>query len=229
MSSLPIVAIEDQFAPLRKAMEEMIGFVHDATRHGEAAHEVERGLWTRLLAMGHQLLGTYFTLSSPGDAGECLILDDGRELKRLAARARPYRSVFGDVQVERFVYAVREGQKIEAIPLDARLQLPCECTSYLLQEWTEQFMLDSPYGAALTLIERVLGFAAVDAHRGTSSSGDEHARRGVLGAGATTATRGTWDGDRQHRRWEGGVHADERNAGRARQEEDGDAGQRLHH
>jgi hypothetical protein len=177
MSSLPVVSMEDQVAPLREPMAEVIGFVQNAVRHGEAAHDVEQGLWTRLLTMGHQLLGAYFALSGPGDVGERLSLDDGRALKRLAPRARAYRSVFGEFHIERFVYARREGQKIEAIPLDARLQLPGECTSSLLQDWTEQFMLGIPYGAALQLIERVLGVRqsmhTVERHQAAMSAGAE--------------------------------------------------------
>ena len=89
-----------------------------------AVHEVERGLWNRLLELGHALLEGFFAASGNGDEGERLVLEDGREIKRLAARTRPYRSIFGEFRLERAVYGQREGQAIEAIPLDARPSCP---------------------------------------------------------------------------------------------------------
>jgi hypothetical protein len=56
--------------------------------------------------------------------GESLALSDGRVVKRLPARhRRPYPSIFGDFSLERVVYGTREGQVIEAAPLEARLGL----------------------------------------------------------------------------------------------------------
>ncbi|NEV65082.1 hypothetical protein, partial [Thiorhodococcus minor] len=122
---------DDVFAPARSELESMIASVCEAVDAGTAAHTLEAGLFRQLLQLGHRLFESFLALSGPGDAGARLALDDGRIVKRLAARARPYRNLFGAYQIARFVYGPREGQKLEAIPLDAQLQLPEACTSYL--------------------------------------------------------------------------------------------------
>ena len=94
----------------------MMGFVEDSLACEAATHEVERGLWSRLLGLGHALLEAFFAASGDGDEGERLVLEDGREIKRLATRPRPYRSLFGTFRLERAVYGQREGQAIDACP-----------------------------------------------------------------------------------------------------------------
>ena len=44
---------------------------------------------------------------------------------------RPIQNVFGPFVLHRVVYGTREGQKIEAVPLDQRLRLPHGKNSYL--------------------------------------------------------------------------------------------------
>ncbi len=157
MLSLATPTVESHFQPVIEQLQEMMGFVEDSLGCEAAVHEVERGLWTRLLELGHALLEGFFAASGNGDEGARLVLEDGREIKRLAARTRPYRSIFGEFLLERAVYGQREGQAIEAIPLDARLKLPEDCTSYLLQEWNERLMVEMPYAQAGAFLEWLLG------------------------------------------------------------------------
>lgn len=49
-----------------------------------------------------------------------------------------YRSIFGLYSIKRAVYGSREGQKVEFVPLDTRMQLPETRFSYLLQDWNQQ-------------------------------------------------------------------------------------------
>jgi hypothetical protein len=62
------------------------------------------------------------------------------------------------VTKQRAVYGTREGQKIEAVPLDERLQLPQEKNSYLLQDWDQELAVQMPYAAVSATLERILGF-----------------------------------------------------------------------
>jgi hypothetical protein len=148
---------EAVFAPVQNEVESMIMAVREAVETRTAAHTLERGPLRQLLQLGHSLFQGFFTLSGPGDVGECLRLEDGRAVKRLAARARPYRNLFGEYTIERFVYGPREGQKLEAIPLDAQLQLPEQCTSYLLQDWNARLMQAMPYAQAEQFLAQLLG------------------------------------------------------------------------
>lgn len=147
---------EEVFVPVRTEVEAMITTVREAARAGTAAHTLEQGLFRQLLRLGHSLFQSFLTLSGPGDVGERLKLEDGREIKRLAPRPRPYRNLFGEYRIERCVYAQREGQRLEAIPLDARLQLPEPCTSYLLQDWNARLMQAMPYAQAEQFLEHLL-------------------------------------------------------------------------
>jgi hypothetical protein len=142
---------------LIEQMQGLVSFVEASLEDARATHEVEHGLWRGVLALGHSLLGAFFAASGEGDVGEELLTEQARVLKRLAPRPRPYRSVFGEFQLQRFVYGQREGQALEAIPLDAQLKLPETCTSFLLQSWNEQLMIDLPYAQASDLLARVLG------------------------------------------------------------------------
>ncbi|NEX22254.1 hypothetical protein G3480_18410 [Thiorhodococcus mannitoliphagus] len=157
MSSLLPGVPDAVFAPVRGELEAMIASVCEAADVGTAAHTLEAGLFRQLLQLGHGLFERFLTLSGPGDVGASLALEDGHAVKRLAARPRPYRNLFGEYVIERFVDAQREGQRLEAIALDARLQLPEQCTSYLLQDWNAQLMQAMPYAQAEQFLERLLG------------------------------------------------------------------------
>src|SRR5262249_23155816 len=106
------------------ALNDLKAYVERAAREGVTAHEVEAGIWHRVLQLGHQALGLLFTLVGPGDVGEVVILPDGQEVHRLETpHSRVYQSVFGRFQLERVVYGTREGQKIVYVPFDTQLQL----------------------------------------------------------------------------------------------------------
>ena len=154
---VPAVSEHAVFAPVQAEVEALMEMVREAVQEGTAAHTLEQGLWRGVLELGHRLFQGFLTLSGPGDVGARLRLDDGREVKRLAARTRPYRNLFGEFEIDRFVYAQREGRKLEAIPLDQRLQLPEGCTSYLLQDWNARLMQAIPYAHAEQFLEQLLG------------------------------------------------------------------------
>ena len=47
----------DRKSELVELVTELDEYVNDASRHGMPIHEVEKGIWQRLLAMGHEALG----------------------------------------------------------------------------------------------------------------------------------------------------------------------------
>src|SRR5262249_41386074 len=97
-------------------------------------------------------------LQGQGDLGERLTLPDGPEVRRLdGARDRAYRSVFGDFTLSRFCYGSREGQGIDFVPLDARLQLPQSDYSYLLQQWDQTLGCESAFAKVAATIEQMIG------------------------------------------------------------------------
>ncbi len=150
----------DKALPLLPLLHELLAFVQDAAQQGQPAHEVERGIWQRLLGLGHQALGRFFDLQGDGDQGPTLQLPDGRSAQRLEQRhPKDYRSVFGAFRLQRAVYGSREGQKIDLAPLDARLQLPAGDYSYLLQEWDQLLGVEQAFGRVAATLGAILGRA----------------------------------------------------------------------
>jgi hypothetical protein len=144
---------------LLEQVREVVGYVEQCAQAGRAVHEVEKGLWDRVLALGRQALGMFFRLCGDGDEGQWVASAQGRRLRRLEAlHPRDYQSVFGRFRLERVVYGSRESQKIEYAPLDARLELPQSVFSYLLQDWDQALAMEMPYGQVKATLGRMLGF-----------------------------------------------------------------------
>lgn len=140
-------------------IDELVAFIDGSVVEGRSAHEVEKTVWERILALGHQALGLFFSSCGQGDAGKVIQLANGRQVKRLERlHRRPYLTVLGEFTLERFVYGSREGQKIESVPLDARLQLPASKFSCLLQDWDQAMATELPFGKVNDCLSRLLGF-----------------------------------------------------------------------
>lgn len=144
--------------------DEFVGldqFVRNAAGKGLAAHEVERGLWSRILDIGRKALGQFFRMQGTGDMGETVTLPEGSEgesLSRLEGlHERRYVSIFGEYRLRRVVYGSRDKQKIEFVPLDTRLQLPASAFSYVLQDWDQSLCVEQAFGQAKTTVGRILG------------------------------------------------------------------------
>jgi len=145
---------------LRGKIEELMVFVEQAARDRVAAYEVEKCLWEKVLELGREAFGMFFHQCGDGDEGMQVTLPEGREVKKLPApHQRVYQSVFGEFTLERVVYGTREGQKIEYVPLDSRLQLPASRFSYLLQDWDQSLVIETPYAQVNAMIGKILGFS----------------------------------------------------------------------
>jgi hypothetical protein len=147
---------------LKWQMEEVAAqleaFVHGAAEEGQAIHEVERRLWKYLLDLGNRCLGHFLALQGDGDMGETVRTDEGQQWQRLEERHdRRYVSIFGVFELTRVVYGSREGQKIEFVPLDNRLQLPPSVYSYVLQDWSQGLCVESAFGQVAATLLRFLG------------------------------------------------------------------------
>jgi hypothetical protein len=132
-------------------------FIHQAAQQGTAIHEVERAIWQEVLRIGRHCLGQFLALQGNGDRGETLRVD-GQEYQRLETlHARRYVSIFGAFRLQRVVYGSREGQKIECVPLDNRLQLPESNFSYVLQDWDQSLCVEQAFGQSASTVKRILG------------------------------------------------------------------------
>jgi hypothetical protein len=149
---------DGKYGELHDQITELGRYVQDAAREGVAAHVVEKEIWNRVLEIGWQAFGHFLAAQSDGDVGETFRLPDGRVVKRLdALHARSYQSIFGSYELNRAVYGTREGQKIEFVPLDHRLQLPESGYSYVLQDWDQALGVEHAFARIDETILRILG------------------------------------------------------------------------
>jgi hypothetical protein len=152
-----IMAQEQEILNGKVAFDQLVQLVRDASAKGWRIDQAERGIHSGLLEVGRQLLTAYVAGQNHGDMGQTLE-HEGRTLQRLdEMHGRPYVSVFGRLSIQRYAYGTRETQKLQVIPLDARLALPEGEYSYLLQEWDQSYCVQNAYEQSRSGVERILG------------------------------------------------------------------------
>ncbi len=171
-----MIGYEREFLKAHEQVERLVEKVQQAAMDGLQIDEVERTIFSELLKMGFHLLGAFIGNAGDGDVGETidvpattqrLTLPPGEEqtrevrtLRRLPEQhTRRYVSIFGELAVTRWVYGTREGQAIEAVPLDARLGLPAGDFSYVLEDWQQRLCVKESFGEATGDLAELLGVA----------------------------------------------------------------------
>ena len=121
---------------------------------------VERDLFNQLLEMGHTTLSGFIAGAGDGDEGESVEVN-GNELRRSDhPHRRIYHSIFGEIEIDRYVYAPGAKKKISYSPVDARLGLPRGEYSYVLEDWLEQFCVKEPFAEGVSALESILHLRA---------------------------------------------------------------------
>lgn len=152
-----IMAEEQRFLKTRAVFEELLKRVEQAMEENQRVDLLERDTMAMLLKIGFELLESYIARCGEGDRGETLEAE-GRTLRRLEKpRQRRYVSIFGEHRFGRYVYAQREGQKIEGMPVDEQLGLPKGEFSYVLQDWQQRFVLKESFQEGTASLETLLG------------------------------------------------------------------------
>jgi hypothetical protein len=155
-----IMSQERAFLKAQQQLQAMEAFVEQAARDEQRIDQVERELFSRLLAVGLALLEAFVAAQGDGDAGAELPTGDGRTVRRLKGpHVRRYLSIFGELLLRRWVYAEREKQQIERAPLDERLGLPEGEFSYVLEDWLQRLCVKESYHEAVSDLREWLGVA----------------------------------------------------------------------
>jgi hypothetical protein len=68
---------------LHALLSEATNYVHERAHSGSPAHEVEKGVFERMLKLGHQLFSAFFKIQGDGSVGDHLSLPIGGTVKRL--------------------------------------------------------------------------------------------------------------------------------------------------
>jgi hypothetical protein len=147
----------DKAPSLLDCCDQLRDFVLDAARNGLSFHDFEAGLWQRVLLLGHAATQDFLTQQGQGDLGPTLDLPDGRTLSRLEGlHDRDLMGVFGSFTLSRACYGSRQGQKIDFVPLDNRLQLPQGKFSYLLVDFDCLLSTEQPFAQVSAALRHVL-------------------------------------------------------------------------
>jgi hypothetical protein len=142
---------------LQTLVPQLLELLAGALREGTPLPQVESSLWDWGLHVGRRSLAALFAACGSGDLGASLTLPDGREVHRLEhLHLRRYVAIFGAFQLERTVYGSREGQALEFVPLDNRLQLPAGAFSYVLQDWDQALAVEQAFSQVNQTIARML-------------------------------------------------------------------------
>jgi hypothetical protein len=146
--------MEDKILQAREEFNSLLEFVSERARDFEI-HEVEESVFRYLLRLGKILLEVFVLSVGTGNQGQTLVSQDGEELRYLRDVPRQYMSIFGKILILRAYYSNKGGGG--TCPLDAKLNLPQQCYSYLLQKWMAATGVRQTYQAAVQWVEDFLG------------------------------------------------------------------------
>jgi hypothetical protein len=148
---------------LHKAEEqfsELVQMVDQAIQDGWRVDELERSSFAKLLDLGYQLLTAFVAAQRDGNAGP-EVVHRGETWQRLPeTHRRRYASIYGPLEIFRFVYGTREGQEIKHVPLDARLGLPAGEPSYVLEDCLERMCVKDAFRESVDSLVDLLGVRA---------------------------------------------------------------------
>ena len=154
-----IISQEQAFLKAQTQLEAICSFIERSATDGQRIDQAERELFSQLLAVGLTLLEAFVAAQGDGDAGAELEFGN-HLLQRLPdAHTRRYLSIFGELRIQRRVYARRQGQKIEQAPLDEQLGLPVGEFSYVLEDWLQRLCVKESFGEAVSSLRTILGLA----------------------------------------------------------------------
>ena len=139
------------------AFETLLKTIRDGIDQQKRIDQIERDLVPVLMAVGKAALKDTVAAAGDGDVGK-RIETENQSLKRSTEkRKRNYRSIFGIIEIKRYVYQIREKTKYLRTPLDERLGLPADEVSYVLEDWLTNLSVNMPYASAAEFLHKTLG------------------------------------------------------------------------
>lgn len=130
----------------------------NASKGGHSFDQTERAVWNLVLKTGFLAMELFTKLQGNGDLGDQSVTESGNTLRRSDTPADTVvRSIFGVHSFEQYTYSPGKNRKIELHPISARMQLPEHRWSYLLQEFSQMFCVESAFNQAAVNLELVFG------------------------------------------------------------------------
>jgi hypothetical protein len=145
--------VETSIAEGEQALQALLQFASEHAGKLEA-HAAEKGIFTRLMPIGLAAMKLSFAQRGTGDVGPAVTQADGILLPREPKlRGRDYGSLFGTFTVART--CDRTPGEPGLFPLDAQVNLPTRCDSYVLQEWMTVFAVEHPFQESASWFEQL--------------------------------------------------------------------------
>jgi len=153
-----MMTLGESIGKAEAAFQQTLAFVSTAAESGKLrADEVERTLFRSLLQVGQHLLQAFLDAAGDGDHGET-VEHQGQTLRRSEGqRTKAYRSIFGVLSVERYVYALGPKRKALWLPVDAKLGLPAGEQSYVLEDWVQRLCVKESFHEGVASLRDLLG------------------------------------------------------------------------
>ena len=124
---IPQQLIAAKSQQLHQIVDQIVAIVSAAVAEQTPIHEVESKTFETFLHGGRIALQLLVDCLGDGDMGPEHQLPDGTRLQRSAQpQPRPYLSIFGELNIQQYVYAEREGQQIKFAAIAAALGLAGE-------------------------------------------------------------------------------------------------------
>lgn len=134
------------------------GIVMQAVENGECFDKCERMVWKMMLDAGRAAMELFIRSQGDGDLGDTAPTDEGKVLRRSEQPATTkLRSIFGEHEFKEFTYSPGVNKKIELRPISARMRLPENRWSYMLQEFSQTFCSDQAFNQAGANLEMFFG------------------------------------------------------------------------
>lgn len=155
-------------------LEKLKTDVQSAATQGDSFDTVERIVLSTVLQLGHQALELLVAMQGDGDLGPQIETDKGKTIRRSQTKASTQlRSIFGNHAFEQFTYASGKNKAIQLKPISARLSLPANRWSFLLQEFSQMLGADQAYDQAMKNLGKILdsNFSVDTAERINASMG----------------------------------------------------------
>jgi hypothetical protein len=142
---------------IRDQVEELLRFIDQSAQDALSLYDVERRVFDEALKLGHKCVQVFIGFQGNGDLGESVTHADQTLHRSSSPHTRRLRTVFGEHEFEQFVYSRGANRKIELKPLDARMGLSGHVHSYLMEEFSQMFCVESAFALSAENLTRVFG------------------------------------------------------------------------
>ena len=142
---------------IRDQLEQLLQFIDKSAQDALQLYDVERCVFDEVLALGYKCVEIFIGLQGKGDLGESVTHGDQTLYRSSSPHSRRLRTVFGEHEFGQFVYSLGANRKIELRPLDARMGLSGHVHSYLMEEFSQMFCVESAFALSAENLTQVFG------------------------------------------------------------------------